>query len=176
MFSKHLAAGAAAATLVLTGLSSTIAPPAFAVPPDPRCKAHKGQELDTPLADTDLNNVEVCIGEADDPPSGKYQATVLGFWTDGGGRVIDGIGKPVRKFDKFHVSVRIEQDGRNQEVRTCNLTREINAADTGSLQCSVEGVPVGGGPVTADAVITYNIQSDGAGDRSWQLHGSPGIP
>lgn len=44
---------------------------------------------------------------------------------------------------------------------------------SGGFQCVYEDTPVGGGQFTADGKIVYNINSDGEGDKTWQLHGSP---
>ncbi|MCO1656536.1 hypothetical protein [Pseudonocardia humida] len=159
-----LGTGAVLATMVTAAPTAAAPAPAVAAAAAPAgCRDNGGREIDTPFFNTDLNNVAVCIEQA---PTGEYRATVTGFYTDGG----DGS----RKFDRLAVTVRIEQGSDIQvAANTCEKTREVNATPNGSLQCSVEGVPVGGGPITADGFITYDIEADGGGDLHWRLHGSP---
>ncbi|WP_214402471.1 hypothetical protein [Pseudonocardia lacus] len=160
-----LGTGAALATMLTAAPAAAAAPaPAVAAAAAPAgCRDNGGREIDTPFFNTDLNDVQVCIEQA---PTGEYRATVTGFYTDGG----DGS----RKFDRLAVTVRIEQAGKFQiATNTCEKTREVNATPNGSLQCSVEGEPIGGGAITADGFITYNIDADGEGDLHWSLHGSP---
>lgn len=157
----RLAIGVITAGLVFATAPAAAAQPASAAAAG--CHENPDREFDTPWYNTDVNDVNVCIGEQF---GGEYRAVIYGYFTDGG----DGS----RKFDEFRINVRIEQDGWiHVAANTCSYTREVNAMSSGGFQCVVEDVPVGGGAITADGSITYNINSDGRGDYTWQLHGSP---
>ncbi|MGP3952647.1 hypothetical protein [Streptomyces sp. 7N604] len=127
------------------------------------CSATQHKEFPTPGYDVDVY-LDVCIVRTTSNYN-KYYASIGGYFIDGGGS---------RNFDNFDIKVRLERNNADILTASCDETYPLNNADSGALQCwTAEYYTTSPGGLSADGAVVYNIDSDGAGDFTWSLTGSP---
>ncbi|MEU5976065.1 hypothetical protein [Streptomyces sp. NPDC047315] len=146
----------AAGGILIAGNSTAQAAPG----PIRACSAHQVKEFPTSGYNTDVN-ITLCVA----PRTDGWIASVDGYWTDGGG---------VRKFDNFDIQVRLERNDADVKVSLCDITAEINRADSGTIQCQTKIHKTENQKgLSADGKILYDLDADGKGGYTWALTGSP---
>ncbi|MEU5973800.1 hypothetical protein [Streptomyces sp. NPDC047315] len=124
------------------------------------CSATQKKEFATSGYDTDVH-LKLCVV----PRTGGWLVSADGGWTDGGG---------VRKFDNFDIQVRLERNDKDVLVSLCDITAEINRADSGRIQCQTKVHKTENQKgLSADGKVLYDLDADGAGGYTWALTGSP---
>lgn len=111
--------------------------------------------------------IDVCVESA-----GKNRrAYVKGSWKGSLG-FIGG-----KRFDSFRVHYRLEHRNRTIRIDDCDLTPRINNDYSGSFTCRKDTWYHHKSKKhwTGDGKAVYNIDGDGEGNKTWQLHGSPPI-
>lgn len=79
-------------------------------------------------------------------------------------------------FESFLLNLRLERSDSSIRSASCNLNTAINSHRDGQFGCTTAQVAKGSSTSwTADGTVSYNIDNDGLGAQSWQLHGSPAI-
>jgi hypothetical protein len=81
-----------------------------------------------------------------------------------------------RTWDKFQVHARLEHNDANIATKWCDFTDEMNQYLSPRLICTTATVTSStSGGWTGDAVIIFNFNLDGLGDKSRALTGSPSV-
>lgn len=131
------------------------------------CTSSQHKEISTPGWDTDLY-VKVCGSGGGGSNRGAF---VIVSWSDGGDSANDGD----RKFDKLRVQARVERHGTSRASKSWSIAGKVNRNKSGTWTSpwvrTGGGQPSGGW--TGDGAVTYDVDRDGAGSRTWQLKGSP---
>lgn len=79
-------------------------------------------------------------------------------------------------WDKFQVHVRLERNDANKATKWCDFTDDMNRYLNPKLFCTTTKIySTTRGGWTSDAVIVFNFNLDGLGDKSRALHGSPAV-
>ncbi|MEU9333591.1 hypothetical protein AB0D49_10585 [Streptomyces sp. NPDC048290] len=129
------------------------------------CSARQHKEFDTLGVNLDAY-ITLCVYR---DASNDYKATAYVSWADGGQGNSGGM-------EKFYVQVRVERNDTVYRTNTTNYSNVMNSAGSGSGSNSTpEYRSATTGGWTADGTVTYNIDLDGEGDKTWQLGGSPSI-
>ncbi|MFH8613674.1 hypothetical protein ACH4E8_01195 [Streptomyces sp. NPDC017979] len=124
------------------------------------CSTQQHKEFPTSGYNTDVY-IKLCVA----PRTNGWIASADGYWTDGGGK---------RKFDNFDIQIRLERNDKDVLVSLCDITAEVNRADSGTIQCqtkihkteNMKGL-------SADGKVNYDLDADGKGGYTWALTGSP---
>lgn len=163
-----MAATAAVLPLAVAGVATLASTPAFA--DDYACSGVHEKTFPTPGNDTRVE-VKLCIDRGAD----GYQAYAYVEWWNGGDSNVN----DDRKFDRFDVQIRVEQHASGSETvrgsRTCDSQYLINTTGTYGDDCGKYVVSNRTGTWSADGKIVYDIDRDGNGAYTWDLHGSPQI-
>ncbi|MFF4193567.1 hypothetical protein [Nonomuraea sp. NPDC001831] len=85
-------------------------------------------------------------------------------------------GGPLNAFDKFKVRTRLEQDDNVESWKDADLRSVINSNSRGSVPVNTPGYYGSQGGWTSDVTIEYDLDNDGKGGYTWDLHGSHEIP
>lgn len=102
----------------------------------------------------------------------RYKAWIFTRWSPVGG------GAMHHRFDAFKIQVRFEQDDEVAGYAPvwCDITSQINHNKSGTQTCQTKVA----GPVprpdmanTGDGKVVVNVDGDGKGAATHQLHGSP---
>ncbi|ATW47671.1 hypothetical protein CGZ69_06665 [Streptomyces peucetius subsp. caesius ATCC 27952] len=157
------AATTAVATGALVGVLAVPAPASAAAAT--KCTNTQHKEVDTVGPDLDMY-IELCVSR---DASNRYRARAMVKWSDGGGGACCGM-------EKVLVEVRLERRDALQRRTTGNLQASMSGFSSGTIPVETSTyTSSSAGGWTADGKVTYNIQSDGAGDKTWDLGGSPSI-
>ncbi|MCW6005987.1 hypothetical protein K1W54_15575 [Micromonospora sp. CPCC 205371] len=81
-----------------------------------------------------------------------------------------------KDWDRFKVHARLERNDANKATKWCDFTDEMNRYLVITLYCTTSTVTSStSGGWTGDAVIVFNFNLDGLGDKSKALTGSPAV-
>lgn len=167
-----LTGGVALACATTFGVST-----ATAAVPD-KCNAnYQSKTFDTPGSNVTFK-IKLCASL--NSSTGKYHAYAMGSWSGGGNYVVG-------EMDKFRLGLRLERSNDLMRYESCEFRSGINWIEkdsfkpsdvptiiSGECDLNTDSTNRGGGTWTADGKITYNINNDGDGDKTWNLGGSPG--
>ncbi|MEU1279829.1 hypothetical protein [Streptomyces sp. NPDC005805] len=152
-----------AASAALVGVMAAPTPVAAAAAT--KCSKTQHKEVDTVGPNLDMY-IELCVVR---DSSNRYHARATVKWADGGGGACCGM-------EKVLVEVRLERRDVVQRKATGNLQASMSGSASGTIPIRTSTyTSSSAGGWTADGKVTYNIQSDGAGDKVWDLGGSPSI-
>ncbi|MGA5167962.1 MULTISPECIES: hypothetical protein [Streptomyces] len=153
------------ATAVSLSAALALATPASAAPAA-QCSSWQREEIDTIGASNLIVQVKLCVRRT---ASNAITAEAETRWTGGGGGFSTGL-------DKFSIQVRLERNDATVKSASANYTGHMNNYPESARKLITpshySSVP---GGWTADGVVTYDIANDGAGEKTWQLGGSPSI-
>jgi hypothetical protein len=108
--------------------------------------------------------IQLCVTRS----GNDRRATAIVQWNAG-----DKFGTP---FDGFLIKLRLEHDQVAMRTNTLEAAPWINNDNISRKAFWTTTYPSSArGSWTADATVSYNINDDGKGDKTWQLHGSPSI-
>ncbi|HEY9292907.1 MAG TPA: hypothetical protein VIP98_16630 [Microlunatus sp.] len=130
------------------------------------CTDDQHKSFSTPGFDTDLW-VDVCIFSSG--YTGHYARFGV-VWVDGGDSAADGN----RKFDALRLNVRLERYDSVILTASCSIAGDVNRNESGNDSCYTETFKsslLGGW--TSDGTVTYDLDRDGEGSKTWSLTGSP---
>ncbi|WP_432250043.1 hypothetical protein ACRAR1_24535 [Streptomyces sanyensis] len=160
---RKITSAAVAAGAALTGVVATPAPASAAA--TTKCSSTQHREVDTVGPNLDIY-VKLCVVR---DASNRYHAQAVVSWKDGGGGACCGM-------EKVLVEVRLERRDAVQRRTSGNLQASMSGFSDGTIPLKTSTYTSSSpGGWTADGKVVYNIQNDGAGDRTWQLGGSPSI-
>ncbi|MET9439610.1 hypothetical protein [Streptomyces sp. NPDC006610] len=154
---------AAAAALAVGGLVAM--PGTASAAADSDCSAKQHKDFDTLGANLDVY-ITLCVYR---DSNSDYKAKAYVSWADGGQGNAGGM-------EKFYVQVRLERNDADYRTNTTNYSNVMNAY--GSSSASNETTEYHSsttGGWTADGTVSYNVDLDGDGDKTWALGGSPSI-
>lgn len=158
---------AAAALLVPTTVALTTtatAGPAHASTSN--CTDDQHKSFPTPGFNTDLY-VDVCVFSSG--YTGHYARFGV-VWLDGGDSATDGD----RKFDALRLNVRLERYDHVYTTASCSIAGKVNRNEYGNASCLTSTFKLSKHEGwTADGTVTYDIDRDGEGSKTWSLTGSP---
>jgi hypothetical protein len=158
-----------ATTLGLATLMAAMVNPAAARPtpkldsPDWRCGDTQHKEFDTYLKNLNLD-VQLCVQRLSD---GHVQARANIYWRGGGG--LDAAG-----MQDLTLELRVEQHDKIKYKESFDLKSMTNDEGSGSFPAVTKSFAAKSkGGWTADAIVKWDINSDGKKGGTWKLHGSP---
>ncbi len=130
-----------------------------------KCSDVQSKSFDTLGRNLDVK-IKLCVYR---DSSNRYKAKAFVNWSDGDHGNAGGM-------EKFYVQVRLERYDADYKTNTTNYSNLMNAYEssgysneTGTYTSSSKG------GWTADGKVTYNVDLDGEGDKTWSLTGSPSI-
>lgn len=146
--------------LVSAGGLALVAAPAEAAS---KCSAQNEKSFDLPGKPDVWVGIILCI---DRTSAGNGHAFANIQW--------DGSFLGGKRFDKFELQVRIERYDSVFDDARCSFTTPLNNRIEGGGECGgAVWTSSAKGGWSADGTVTYNVNSDGKGDMTWELHGSP---
>ncbi|MEU9285562.1 hypothetical protein AB0D57_12765 [Streptomyces sp. NPDC048275] len=153
--------GAAATALALGGLIAM--PGTASAATDAACSASQNKEFDTVGQNYDVS-IKLCVYK----DGNDYKARAYVSWGDGG--------LQTGGMEKFNVQVRLEHDDADKATKTVDYSGAMNYSSSGDNYHTTDTyTSTADGGWTADGTVTYNIDLDGDGDKTWALGGSPSV-
>lgn len=144
--------------------------------PSPSCSAVQTKKVSIPGRKDTVLSAQTCIQRYYKAGNYDYTLGVIKVSWAPSTQSDDSQSTSPDKFDGIWIHSQPQRNDVSISESRCSLTSAINAAESGTRYCHVDGTDRSPGSWSTDGFINYNTNSDGKyGLDPWYLTGSPGV-